>query len=75
MTPLDDASGNQQATSADVHEQLGLAFQAMDATGLPWLLLRGENDLFRPVGDVDVLVAPAMLPSLDELLREVGFCR
>lgn len=75
MTPLDDSSSNQQGTRAHVHAQLGLAFHAMDATGLPWLLLRGESDLFRPAGDVDVLVAPAMLPSLDELLQDVGFCR
>ncbi|MBT2533495.1 hypothetical protein J7E83_15485 [Arthrobacter sp. ISL-48] len=57
----------------DAH--LASALQMLDGTGLPWLLLRGENDLARPSGDVDLLVSKELLPELDELFEGVGFCR
>ncbi|UVJ39572.1 hypothetical protein [Arthrobacter sp. CJ23] len=54
---------------------LAAALHALDGAGLPWLLLRGEDDLARPSGDVDLLVARQLLPRLDGLLASAGFCR
>ncbi|HET8878202.1 MAG TPA: hypothetical protein VFN00_02025 [Arthrobacter sp.] len=51
------------------------AFRALDETGLAWVLLRGEEDLVRPAGDVDLLVDPGLLPRLDELMARIGLCR
>lgn len=51
------------------------ALHALDGTGLPWLLLRGEHDLARPSGDVDILVARELLPVLDRVLEAAGFRR
>ncbi|RJT94885.1 hypothetical protein D6T65_17270 [Arthrobacter frigidicola] len=39
------------------------------------MLLRGEEDLSRPTGDVDILVAPSLLPIVDGILREGGLHR
>jgi len=58
-----------------VHPTVAKAFHAFDETGLPWVLLRGEDDLARPAGDVDILVAEGMLPGLDELMNGIGLCR
>ena len=58
-----------------VHPTVAKAFHALDETGLPWVLLRGEDDLARPAGDVDILVAEGMLPGLDELMNGIGLCR
>ena len=60
---------------AKVHPRLVEVFDALDRTGHPWVLLRGFDDLARPSGDVDVLVAPTMLPHLDRALAEVGMHR
>lgn len=57
----------------DAH--LAEALHVLDGAGLPWVLLRGENDLTRPSGDVDLLVSVEVLPELDELFEGVGFCR
>lgn len=51
------------------------ALHALDGTGLPWLLLRGEHDLARPSGDVDILVARELLPVLERVLEAAGFRR
>lgn len=51
------------------------AMHALEGSGLPWLLLRGEDDLARPAGDVDILVAGELLPVLDGLLEAAGFRR
>ena len=58
-----------------VHPTVAKAFRALDGTGLPWVLLRGEDDLARPAGDVDILVAGGLLPGLDELMNGIGLCR
>lgn len=62
-------------TSQAVHPTVARAFHALDQTGLPWVLLRGEDDLARPTGDVDILVARGLLPRLDELMNGIGLCR
>lgn len=58
-----------------VHPTVAKAFHALDGTGLPWVLLRGEDDLAAPTGDVDLLVAPGLLPGLDGLMKGIGLCR
>ncbi|MET1022431.1 MAG: hypothetical protein ABWX69_09565 [Arthrobacter sp.] len=58
-----------------VHPMVAKAFRALDGSELPWLLLRGEDDLARPSGDVDILVAAGMLPKLDTLMNSAGLCR
>jgi hypothetical protein len=62
-------------TPATIHPSVAKAFHALDESGLPWVLLRGENDLARPSGDVDILLASEHLPGLDELMNGIGFCR
>jgi hypothetical protein len=64
-----------QSPIQGVNPGLASALKVLEATGLPWVLLRGESDLLRPAGDVDVLVSLEMLPGLDELLEGVGFRR
>ncbi|WP_160663657.1 hypothetical protein [Pseudarthrobacter sp. ATCC 49987] len=58
-----------------VHPTVAKAFHALDETGLPWVLLRGEDDLALPSGDVDILVARELLPVLDGLMNGIGLCR
>ncbi|MCO4255849.1 hypothetical protein [Pseudarthrobacter cellobiosi] len=58
-----------------IEPNLTAALHALDGTGIPWLLLRGEDDLARPSGDVDILVASELLPALDGLLEAAGFRR
>ncbi|HEY5785618.1 MAG TPA: hypothetical protein VIT65_12655 [Microlunatus sp.] len=58
-----------------VHPRLVAVFAALDRTGQAWVLLRGFDDLARPCGDVDLLVAPPLLPQLDRVLAEVGMHR
>lgn len=63
------------ASGQIVEPMLAKAFRALDRTGHPWLLLRGEDDLARPSGDVDILVAGELLQSLDSIFEAAGFCR
>ena len=58
-----------------VEPNVAAALHALDGTGLPWLLLRGEHDLAQPSGDVDILVDRELLPVLDGLLEAAGFRR
>jgi hypothetical protein len=58
-----------------LHPDVAKVFQALEKSGKPWLLLRGERDLARPSGDVDILVAKELLPSLDGLMTGIGFRR
>lgn len=58
-----------------VHPTVAKAFHVLDETGLPWVLLRGEDDLALPSGDVDILVARELLPDLDKLMNGIGLCR
>jgi hypothetical protein len=60
---------------ADIHPAIALAFKALEESGLPWLLLRGSDDLLRPAGDVDILVDRKLLPRLDALMESAGFRR
>ena len=64
-----------QTSHSAVHPTVAKAFHALDESGLPWVLLRGEDDLALPSGDVDILVASGLLPRLDELMNGIGLCR
>ena len=64
-----------RVSSRSVHPALAAAFAALELSGQPWLLLRGEDDLALPHGDVDLLVSPALLPQLDALLAAEDFHR
>ncbi|WP_354148888.1 hypothetical protein [Arthrobacter sp. 754] len=64
----------QAGVAIPTHPSLTAVFQTLDRSG-PWLLLRGEEDLIRPSGDVDILVSKAQLPGLDSLLKAAGFAR
>jgi thymidylate kinase len=69
--PGQDQSGLRPA----IDPNIVTALNALERTGQPWLLMRGEDDLARPSGDVDLLVSEELLPELDELLEGAGFCR
>lgn len=68
-------SGEWNGEQPDIHPSIASAFRALDGLGRPWVLLRGEDDLVRPHGDVDILVADGPLPQLDALLAGAGFRR
>ena len=42
---------------------------------MDWCLLRGRDHLEAPTGDVDILVAPAHVAELDDVVRAHGFVR
>jgi thymidylate kinase len=54
---------------------LAAAFRALDDAGVRWCLLRGEDDLAAPAGDVDVLVASRDVACADATLATAGFAR
>ncbi|WP_457947268.1 dTMP kinase [Pseudarthrobacter sp. alpha12b] len=58
-----------------LHPRVASVFGILDGAGSPWLLLRGEDDLALPAGDVDILVDKDILPRLDGLMAAAGFCR
>lgn len=57
-----------------IHPRLAAVFRVLDESGA-WLLIRGEDDLFRPAGDVDILVSAEQVPCLDIRLQASGFFR
>lgn len=64
-----------EASATQVHPYLLEVFRLLDGSGLEWLLLRGEDSLDRPSGDVDILVAEPFRGRLDPALRALGFIR
>ncbi|MCA4135034.1 hypothetical protein [Arthrobacter sp. M4] len=72
--PLDNPAKSEGQGFA-IHPALLTVFEALDRGGVEWALLRGEGDLLRPSGDVDLLVAARQLTVLDGLLDGEGFCR
>lgn len=55
------------------HPLLGRAFGALDGAGIRWAVLRGEDGLDRPTGDVDLLFDPETIGAAAVALRSVGF--
>ena len=56
-----------------VHPAIAAPLAALDAAHVRWCLLRGELDLGRPSGDLDVLVAPLDRDRLRGAVRALGF--
>src|SRR5207248_2094905 len=56
-----------------IHPLLAAAFAGLDQAGVSWALLRGEDDLERPRGDVDLLVTQCYLAQT--ALEHAGFRR
>lgn len=48
-------------------------FEALDRDGIRWCLLRGEEELGAPGGDVDLLVDRADLPVMRRAIARLGF--
>ncbi|MDQ0827971.1 thymidylate kinase [Arthrobacter sp. B2I5] len=67
--------GDGRERESRINPELASAFYVLENTGYPWLLLRGESDLLRPAGDVDLLVSRRLLPRLDQILEAAGFLR
>ncbi|MGH3037151.1 MAG: AAA family ATPase [Gaiellaceae bacterium] len=57
------------------HPKLAALFAALDEAGARWCVLRGETDLLRPAGDVDLLIAAADARHLHDAARRLGFAR
>ncbi|PNI08792.1 hypothetical protein CXX84_09410 [Arthrobacter sp. AFG7.2] len=71
----ENAAENNGKSLPGINSSLIAVFRELDNAGSPWVLLRGELDLVRPAGDVDLLVSPDLLARLDGLLAGVGFRR
>ncbi|HEX7202489.1 MAG TPA: hypothetical protein VF249_06950, partial [Arthrobacter sp.] len=69
------SSGNNARASPEINSALISVFRELDKSGMPWVLLRGVEDLVRPAGDVDLLVSAELVPGLDRLVAGVGFRR
>jgi thymidylate kinase len=59
--------------SPPVHPAVATAFAALERGGVSWCVLRGERDLDRAQGDVDLLVSEADVAVGAAVLRGVGF--
>jgi len=59
--------------SIDLHPFVARAFATLDAAGVSWSLLRGEEELNDLAGDVDLLVRPEDLPRMRAALTHLGF--
>ena len=62
-------------TTLAAHLKLAALFAALDEAGARWCLLRGEAELLRPAGDVDLLIAAADARHLRDAARRLGFAR
>ncbi|HEX9888108.1 MAG TPA: hypothetical protein VGA69_01415 [Nitriliruptorales bacterium] len=52
---------------------LAAGFAALDAADVPWVLLRGRDELAAPPGDVDLLVHPRTAARAQAALVDAGF--
>lgn len=59
----------------EIHEKVKEVFRALDEAEINWLLLRGEERMKMPTGDIDLLVASRDLDMTDEVLAKLGFSR
>jgi hypothetical protein len=56
-----------------VHPTIAAVFEALEAAGVRWSVLRGEARLESPPHDVDLLVASPDLPRFFDAVRPLGF--
>ncbi|HEY7560697.1 MAG TPA: hypothetical protein VH650_00840 [Gaiellaceae bacterium] len=56
-----------------LHPTLAALFRALDEVDVVWCVLRGEEDLASPAGDVDLLVAEAHVPGFRGVATGLGF--
>jgi hypothetical protein len=59
-------------TPAAVHAAVAAPLDALDEAGVRWCQLRGESDLSRPEGDIDLLVHRNDLPVLHTCVARAG---
>ncbi len=55
------------------HPTLAPLFRALDAEGIVWCLLRGDDEVDLPGKDVDLLVAGEHMPPLRRVTARLGF--
>ncbi|MDP9300559.1 MAG: hypothetical protein M3P43_06655 [Actinomycetota bacterium] len=65
--------GTDAASASSLSPLLARTFEAFDAAGVRWCLLRGERQLGDVEGDIDVLVPPADWARLRRLSVRHGF--
>ena len=58
-----------------IHPFLATSFAELDRAGVRWCLLRGEGELDRTGGDVDLLVAEDDVATADALLDQLNYVR
>lgn len=61
------------ASPTELHPFVARVFAALDTGGIAWCVLRGEDDLEHPSGDIDLLVLPHEMPVLRAVLAGAGF--
>jgi thymidylate kinase len=61
------------AASSAVHPAVVTAFAALGRGEVPWCLLRGERDLARVDGDIDILISETHIGIAGALLRGAGY--
>lgn len=66
---------NESESPYQIHGQVASVFRAFDEARIDWLLLRGEERMQKPKGDIDVLIASRDLSKSDEVLTSLGFSR
>jgi thymidylate kinase len=71
--PLGPAPDGTAPDGTAPHPLLRELFAEFDRSETRWLVLRGELDLARPTGDVDLLIEESGLPRVEAILRAAGF--
>lgn len=63
------------AIPPEVHPLLRSSFAAFDSADVAWCVLRGEQEVRRPPGDVDLLISPLGYERARAILAANGFVR
>ena len=71
--PHDQATWRPRVIPDTTLPLLTTAFDALDETGVPWVVLRGDENTVARGGDVDLLVAPGALAEAAAGLGGAGF--
>ncbi len=59
----------------EIHERVEALFRSLDDRGIDWVLLRGEERMQRPTGDIDLLIDQRDLAATDDAVSRLGFSR